>query len=117
MSLLASLLARLAEKREDLRRLNACEGQLGNLQGEFVQNRMLVEEPELTAQTWKGVLANEFLDIRDKMAFEYDDISNSQISRTLELLRAKIGEVQREIEVLQARIAAERARLARERDD
>ncbi|WP_102026522.1 YwqH-like family protein [Salirhabdus sp. Marseille-P4669] len=113
MSYLASLLAKLEEKQEQLRRLNTCAGQLGSLQGEFAQNKPLVHDPELTNQTWKGSLANKFLNIREEMAMEYDDISNVQLSQSQSTLSSKIGQIQSEIESLYSSIAAERARLAR----
>ena len=117
MSLLASLLAELEEKREQLRRLNVCLARLGSLQGEFVQKRILIEDPELTVKTWHGNLANEFLKVRDEMTFEYDDISNTQLGLSQQALSRKIAEIQRDIISLQASIAAERARLAQERKE
>lgn len=48
MALLAALIAQLQLKREQLRRLSVCAVNLGNLDGDFSQNRSSVEDPALT---------------------------------------------------------------------
>jgi hypothetical protein len=112
MALLAALIAQLQLKKEQLRRLNVCAANLGNLDGDFSQNQSLVEEPELMAKTWQGMLADTFLDYRDEMAVEYDEISNVQLALSRQMLSEKITQIELEIIALEASIAAERARLA-----
>lgn len=47
MALLAALIAQFQLKKEQLRRLTVCAVNLGNLDGDFSQNRSLLEESEI----------------------------------------------------------------------
>lgn len=112
MALLAALIAQLQLKKEQLRRLTVCAVDLGNLAGDFSQNRSLMKDPELTAKTWKGMLSDKFLEYRDVMTVQYDDISSVQLTLCRQMLSEKIAQIKLEIMALEASIAAERTRLA-----
>ncbi|MED4532073.1 DUF5082 family protein [Metabacillus fastidiosus] len=116
MSYLASLLSQLSEKQEQLSRLKACESDLKKLQGEFSEFQKLVKEPELSATTWMGNLANTFQDFREDADKSYKDVSNTQLNTALQNIGDKIVSITEEIESLESQIEAERARMEVEQE-
>ncbi|WP_257350760.1 DUF5082 domain-containing protein [Pseudalkalibacillus decolorationis] len=114
MSYLTYLQSEVREKREQLERLNNCEAELENLQSEFIQKRSLTKDPELTSTTWKGNLANKFLQVREDVTYAYKDISQVQLDTALNTIENKIQEIRGQIESLHRSIASEKARIERE---
>lgn len=113
---LAYYYALLQKKQNDLRRLQTCNGQLTNKQGEFASNAYLMMEPKLTASTWKGQLASHFDQIRiDGILASFEEIQTSQFSRVFSVLNSKMAEIAMEIESIKATIARLEAEAARER--
>ena len=103
MMSLAYWYGRLAEERENLRRLNTCNTQLNSKQTEFATNQHLMTEPVLTATTWKGTLATHFDGIReDGILASYQDIQTTQFNSTFSVLQAKIEWTKNEIERIKA---------------
>ncbi|MGN1402345.1 MAG: DUF5082 family protein [Bacillus sp. (in: firmicutes)] len=115
MSTLSYLYAELALKKEQIIKLRTAEGELDGVQTEFVHHQRLVHEPQLTAHTWMGQLADEFSDLREDIERAYQDLSLTQLNSVLEAIDQKIRTLQAEIGSLENRITAEKARLERER--
>ncbi|MEH6947111.1 DUF5082 family protein [Bacillus sp. JJ634] len=114
MSYLSYLQSELREKQEQLIRLKNCVSELDGLQSEFIQNQKLIKDPELTSTTWKGTLANKFLEVREDISFSYKDISQTQLNTAITTIENKIESINAEIQSLQSSIAAEKARLEME---
>lgn len=114
MSYLSYLQSELAEKKEQLERLKNCKSELDGYQVEFGQNNYLVKDPDLSATTWKGNLAEKFTDIREDMDAAYKDISGTQLDTAITAIENKIANIKAEIQSLQSAISAEIARIERE---
>ncbi|SIT70669.1 YwqH-like family protein [Edaphobacillus lindanitolerans] len=100
----------LQVKRQQIARLTACRGQLEGKQGEFQANEPKCTEPELTAKTWFGSLADKFDEIRESgIKAPYQDIQGTQFSAAYSAIAAKIAELQAEIASIEAIIAQLRA--------
>ncbi|MBD1380446.1 YwqH-like family protein [Metabacillus arenae] len=112
---LSFLQSALAEKKEQLKRLKSCEAELDGLQNELNQNQKLAKDPELTSKTWKGTLSNQFEEVREALSFSYKHISHNQLNSVLTSIENKIEEIKAEIQSLESNIAAETARIEREK--
>lgn len=109
--------ALLRLKQEQLVRLQNCNSELQGNKQEFSNFKPSITMPDLTAQTWFGMLASEFDDIRfDGMLNSYSEIEGNQFSNIFAALIAKIQQIQQEIIAIQQTIAALEA-AARERDN
>ncbi|KGX92808.1 hypothetical protein N781_15705 [Pontibacillus halophilus JSM 076056 = DSM 19796] len=115
MADLSYLYNRLEEKQEQLERLHQAGRELNDVQDEFYDKRHLVKEPELTPTTWKGNLANEFDEIRERMDVAYTDVSSNQMGDAYAAITSKMDEIRSQIGILHDRISAERERLREER--
>ncbi|MDP4552889.1 DUF5082 family protein [Alkalihalobacillus macyae] len=114
MSYLLQLQSTLTEKNEQLARLQTCVSKLNQLQDEFIHNRYLVDDPELTPSTWHGTLANSFNDIREDMKEAYNDLSTSQINTSRTTLEDKMTSLRIEIGFVETSITNEKQRLENE---
>ena len=114
MSYLSYLHSEVAEKRAQLIRLQSGLVKLDGLQSEFIQNKQLVEQPELTPTTWAGELANSFQNIREDMKTAYQDISVNQLNFALTTMENKADHLRREIQALELNITQEIHRLEEE---
>lgn len=100
----------IAEKREQIRRLNVCQGELQGKQGEFQQNEPKCMEPELTLKTWHGNLATAFDEIREAgIKSPYQEVSGTQFDAAYSAISAKIASLEAEIASLEAIVAQLRA--------
>ncbi|WP_273853480.1 YwqH-like family protein [Guptibacillus spartinae] len=114
MSYLSYLQSEIAEKRAQLVRLQSSLVKLDGLQGEFIQNKQLVDQPELTPTTWAGELANSFQNIREDMKASYQDLSINQVNSALNTMENKAADLRREIQTLEFNITQEIHRLEEE---
>ncbi|WP_166000969.1 DUF5082 family protein [Bacillus sp. Cs-700] len=114
MSYLSYLQSEIAEKRAQLVRLQSSLVKLDSLQGEFMQNKQLVDQPELTPSTWAGELANSFQNIREDMKASYQDLSINQVNSALNTMENKAADLRREIQTLEFNITQEIHRLEEE---
>ncbi len=114
MSYLSYLQSEIAEKRAQLVRLQSSLVKLDSLQGEFMQNKQLVDQPELTPSTWAGELANSFQNIREDMKASYQDLSINQVNTALNTMENKADHLRREIQTLEFNITQEIHRLEEE---
>ncbi|PLR92657.1 YwqH-like family protein [Bacillus sp. T33-2] len=107
----------LREKKEQLRRLQHCQGELQGSQQEFNYYKRLVADPQLSAATWKGMRASEFDQIRNgPMMGSYEDIIGPQFSAALGALSTKIIQIEGEIQSIRQVIANLEAEERRERE-
>ncbi|MCW1928788.1 YwqH-like family protein [Bhargavaea beijingensis] len=98
------------EKRQQVRRLNSCRGELQGKQGEFQQSEPKCMEPELTPKTWHGNLAKAFDEIRQiGIKTPYRDVSGPQFDAAYAAISVKITKLEAEIASLEAIIAQLRA--------
>lgn len=114
MSYLSYLQSEVAEKRAQLIRLQASLTKLDGLQSEFLQNKQLVDQPELSPTTWAGELANSFQNIREDMKMAYQDLSINQLNFALTTMENKADYLRREIQALELNITQEKHRLEEE---
>ncbi|MDO6654410.1 DUF5082 family protein [Anaerobacillus sp. 1_MG-2023] len=114
MSYLSYLQSEVAEKRAQLIRLQASLTKLDGLQSEFLQNKQLVDQPELSPATWAGELANSFQNIREDMKMAYQDLSINQLNFALTTIENKADYFRREIQALELNITQEKHRLEEE---
>ena len=114
LSYLSYLQSELREKQEQLIRLKNCVSELDGLQSEFIQNQKLIKDPELTLTTWKGSLANKFMEVREVLSFSYENISQMQLNTAIMTIENEIESINAEIPSLQRSIAAERSRIEME---
>ncbi|WP_226658853.1 YwqH-like family protein [Guptibacillus hwajinpoensis] len=114
MSYLSYLQSEIAEKRAQLVRLQSSLVKLDGLQSEFIQNKQLVDQPELTPTTWAGELANSFQNIREDMKASYQDLSINQVNSALNTIENKADHLRREIQTLEFNITQEIHRLEEE---
>ncbi|TKH04494.1 DUF5082 domain-containing protein [Peribacillus simplex] len=114
LSYLSYLHSQLREKQEQLIRLKNCVSELDGLQSEFIQNQKLIKDPELTSTTWKGSLANKFMEVREVLSFSYENISQMQLNTAIMTIENEIESINTEIPSLQRSIAAERSRIEME---
>ena len=120
MSSIAALMELLREKKEQLRRLLACQSSLNQSQSTFFANEYLCMEPKLTSTSWEGSLANEFEWIRESgILTTFREIENAQFNDVFRVLNDTIRRVELEILLIEQQIAAlreaERRRAARAR--
>lgn len=112
----------LRKKQEEVRRLNTCQSSLSEKQAAFNENEYKCLEPELTATTWYGTLANSFDDIREAgIHTSFLEIAGAQfaavfsaISDKIALLNAEIESIQRTIADLLEREAEARAKASKQ---
>ena len=112
----------LRKKQEEVRRLNTCQSSLSEKQAAFNENEYKCLEPELTATTWYGTIANSFDDIREagihtsflEMAGAQFTAVFSAISDKIALLNAEIESIQRTIADLLEREAEARAKASKQ---
>lgn len=103
--LLAYYYALLAKKRNDIERLNKCEGSLQGKQGEFNASESKCLEPELTIKTWHGKHATAFDEIRESgIHAPYLEIAGAQFSKVYGVIADKIASLLAEIESIQQTI-------------
>ncbi|MGG1684328.1 MULTISPECIES: YwqH-like family protein [Bacillales] len=114
MSYLFQLQSDLTEKREQLARLETCTRNLDSIQDEFIHNRHMVDDPELTPSTWHGTLADSFKNNREDMKEAYNDISISQLNSVQSTLEDKITRLRIEIGMVESSISHEKLRLKNE---
>ncbi|MCM3180968.1 YwqH-like family protein [Cytobacillus horneckiae] len=92
----------LQEKKAQLARLQSCNGKLQGTQQEFAHYKNTVLQPELSASTWQGNLANQFEDIRNSgMLSSYQDIQSNQFNQVFSSLHSKIQQINNEISSIQ----------------
>lgn len=107
MSSIAGLMALLQLKREQLNRLNVCQGKLYRSQSSFTENEYLCLEPNLTAVTWAGSLAEEFDSIRHtEILTNYREVESVQFNHVFMVLNDTIRRIELEIILIQQQIAA-----------
>ena len=106
----------MEEKRQQIRRLNSCRGELQGKQSEFQSKETKFKEPELTARTWHGQHANQFNSTRESgILTPYLEVSGSQFQNAYSSIDNKITLLQSEIRSLESVIAQLRAQEAAER--
>jgi archaellum component FlaC len=92
----------LREKREHLQRLQECQSKLQGNKQEFASYRESITNPELSAFTWQGTLANKFDEIRLEGILHYfTDIENNQFSEVLSMLSSKMQTIRSEIQAIE----------------
>lgn len=107
---LSGLYARLRRKQEELSRLRICQNELNSCRQDFYQQETLCLEPELSANTWAGTLADAFDNIREgSIVPSYQNIHSTQFSHILQLLANKIVRTEQEIAAIKQAIAAAKA--------
>lgn len=95
----------LREKREHLQRLQECQSRLRANKHEFSSYRESITNPELSAFTWQGTLANKFDEIRlEGMLHYFTDIENNQFSEVFSLLSSKMQTISSEIQAIEQTI-------------
>ncbi|KQU63451.1 YwqH-like family protein [Rossellomorea sp. H39__3] len=117
LSYLSLLQQQVAQKREQLSRLQSTVRELDDTQSEFIHSQKRVDDPELSPAVWKGNLANEFSDVRENMMTSYRDMAQNQLSETIQLMESKCQSLQYEINSLEADITREKADLERKRNE
>ena len=112
---LSFLLQLLAQRREELERLQTAAGKLEAVKGEFIAQRKKITEPELHEKLWHGELAAEFDQFRTvKIGWSYIEIYHTQLSNRLEAIYEKIEWLKAEIIRLEQAIEAERRRMQKQ---
>ncbi|WP_282138430.1 YwqH-like family protein [Rossellomorea aquimaris] len=95
----------LREKREQLQRLQTCQSKLQGNKQEFSSYRESITNPELSAFTWQGTLANKFDEIRfEGMLHYFTDIENNQFSEVFSMLSSKMQTIRSEIQAIEQTI-------------
>ncbi|WLR41392.1 DUF5082 family protein [Bacillus carboniphilus] len=115
MSYLSYLQSELSEKQQHLIRLKKTVTQLEQIQNEFRYNQKLIDAPDLSSQTWKGNLANQFLNIRDELVDSYNQLSQTDLNHAIDDIENKIADIKRNIHSLEIKIDRERERIEMER--
>ncbi|WRP06296.1 DUF5082 family protein [Rossellomorea aquimaris] len=115
LSYLSYLQSQLAEKKEQVNRLDSIIRELENIQNEFVHNRHSIEDPELSPHTWKGQLANAFQEVREDISLSYRDLYQFQLSESITIFENKVNTLHSEIQTLQYNISQEVARINEEK--
>ncbi|WP_113926839.1 DUF5082 family protein [Bacillus sp. P14.5] len=105
----------LREKRDQLQRLQDCSSKLQGNQQEFSVYRERITNPELSASTWRGSLADKFDEIRlQGMLHYFTDIETTQFSEVFSMLNSKMQSLNYEIQAVEYTIdrlqAEERAK-------
>ncbi|MGN1402410.1 MAG: hypothetical protein ACI4XL_13025 [Bacillus sp. (in: firmicutes)] len=104
---LTALYQQLSEKREELARLQECERKLHQTHMDFMRNNYLCKEPALSPETWHGLQAKEFEQIREeKIAANYEEIIGAQFNAVFTRLADKITEVELEVNYLINQVSA-----------
>lgn len=107
MSSIAQLMELLRDKKEQLRRLLACQADLNESQSTFFANEYLCMEPKLTSTSWQGSLANEFEWRRESgILTTFREIENEQFNAVFRVLNDTIRRVELEILLIERRIEA-----------
>lgn len=68
-SSLSSLYSKLAKKQEELRRLKEITPELEQLCIEFANNASVCLKPSLAADAWKGSIASDFDEFRNREVY------------------------------------------------
>ncbi|QHE63268.1 DUF5082 domain-containing protein [Rossellomorea vietnamensis] len=115
LSYLSYMQAQLAEKKEQVHRLESCARELENIQSEFVHNQNQIKNPELSPHTWKGQLANAFDEVREDISLSYRDLYQMQLTESITTIENKITALYSEIQSLQYSISQEISRINEEK--
>jgi len=106
----------LGEKQHQLQRLQTCNSQLQECQQEFIYYERTITKPELSRDTWQGMLAAKFDTIRmEGILTRYRDMENQQFSAAFTVLSDKMQIIQNEISAIKQIITTLEAELAAER--
>ncbi|MFC4619766.1 DUF5082 family protein [Camelliibacillus cellulosilyticus] len=99
------LQAQLSRKTEALTRLSRCKKILNVKLDDFKSQKYLCHKPALSAHTWLGRRADEFLRIQQEgIQTAYINMEQYQFRQILDDLAAKISELEQEIHGLEHRI-------------
>lgn len=109
-SSLSSLYSKLAKKQEELRRLQEIIPELEQLFSDFVLNSAVCLEPSLAADAWKGDIASDFDEFRNKEVYDsYKQILDEQFPQLFLMIQTKIESLLEKISDLHSAIAAAEA--------
>lgn len=116
-SSLSSLYSKLAKKQEDLRRLQEIIPEMEQLYNEFAVHATSCLEPSLAADAWKGSIACDFDEFRNREVYDpYKQILDEQFTQLFLIIQAKIESLLKEISDLQSAIAAAEAAAREEKE-
>jgi len=105
----------LAEKKEQVTRLETAIRELEVVQREFIQHQNDIKNPELSTKTWNGQLSNAFNEIRDDISLTFKDISQLQLTDSINRIENKVNTLHYEIGSLQDNISREISRIEAEK--
>lgn len=105
-------------KQEEVRKLERAITEISNLQGDYEESRKYWHDIDLTAQTWKGELADKFDAFRNgELSASFKDVSQDEVQRVLEALEQAKGMLVAEIDSCQMQMATKESSLDRLRAD
>ncbi|WP_026692727.1 YwqH-like family protein [Peribacillus kribbensis] len=96
---------------EKVQRLRSAKSQITGEQGEFQANRNLVKDPPLSSNTWAGMHAESFEEIRTDIGSEYTLLSGEDTNSILSDIEEKIVYYENLITSTASRISGLRSEL------
>jgi len=116
-SSLSSLYSKLAKKQDELRRLQEIIPELEQLYNDFAINALACLEPSLVPDAWKGDIASDFDEFRNKEVYDsYKQILDEQFPQLFLIIQSKIESLLEEIQALHKAIAAAEAAAREEKE-
>ncbi|PLT30787.1 YwqH-like family protein [Peribacillus deserti] len=115
VNLLSYYYGLIAQKEEEVRRLQDARTKLLGYKDELAGYRNLFFQPELSSNTWSGELAEGFESVRSTLQSAYDELKESQFLHVFLAIAAKISELQSQIQYYNSCIDSIRSDLALER--
>ncbi len=112
------LRGQVLQKQEEVRRLERAISEISGLQGDYEESRKYWKDIDLTAQTWKGELADKFDAFRNgELSASFKDVSQDEVQRVLDALEQAKGMLVAEIDSCQMQMATKQSSLDRLRAD
>ncbi|MFP7476923.1 DUF5082 family protein [Terribacillus saccharophilus] len=112
------LRGQVLQKQEEVQRLERAITEISGLQGDYEESRKYWHDIDLTAQTWKGELADKFDAFRNgELSASFKDVAQNEVQRVLEALEQAKGMLVAEIDSCQMQMATKQNSLERLRAD
>jgi chromosome segregation ATPase len=109
-----SLHTQVGLKQDEIDRLNRAIAEIEGLQGDYEESRRHWQDVQLSANTWRGELADKFEAFRDgELAASFRDVSETEVERVLDELQQAKSLLVAEVDNCQMQIAYKQISLDR----
>ncbi|KLV31905.1 DUF5082 family protein [Priestia megaterium] len=84
----------MALNNKKIMQLQSVHGEISLEQEELMNHANLVNNPQLSSESWAGKYATEFSENRSKLEHAFKEIGNNQVEKVLQTIETKITYLQ-----------------------